>query len=99
MNIHDDENIQSFSNAFDAYLKNTGLYDKIKKSKVITQWKDIVGPHIARNTHQLKFNNNILIVYVKSPALKHELMYMKQQLIQNIHHHIKEEFIEDIIFY
>ena len=94
-----DEPVRKLSEVFQELLKNQGLDDKMRKAKVLSMWKEIVGPLIARNTHHLKFDNNKLIVYVRSDALKQELIYMKQQLIQNIHQAINEEFIEDIIFY
>lgn len=81
------------------FIKNSGLEDKIRKAKVIANWNTIVGPHIASNTYNLRFDNNKLIVHVKSDALKNELIFMKNQIIQNIHQFIKDEFIEDIIFY
>jgi len=99
MNLESEDNIKSISEALNDFLKSNGLDDKIRKAKVIALWKDIVGPHIARNTFNLHFNNNTLIVNVKSDALKNELIFMKTQIIKNIHQTIQEEFIEDIIFY
>lgn len=93
-----EDNYKKLSDVFKQFVSNSGLSDKIRKAKVISQWKDIVGPHIANNTYNLRFDNNKLIVHVKSDALKNELMFMKNQIIQNIHQTIKEEFIEDIIF-
>lgn len=93
------EEFKKLSDAFKELLKNKGLDDKIRKAKVLSMWKDIVGPHIANNTFNLRFDGNKLLVNVKSDALKNELMFMRHQIIQNIHQTLKEEFIEDIIFY
>lgn len=94
-----DDNIKKLSDVLKEMLKTEGLEDKIRKAKVISMWKDIVGPHIVKNTYNLRFDGNKLIVNVKSDALKHELIFMKKQIIQNLHQAIKEEFIEDIVFY
>lgn len=94
-----DDNIKKLSDVFREMLKKEGLEDKLIKAKVISMWKDIVGPNIARSTYNLRFDHNKLIVHVKSDALRHELMFMKHQIIQNIHQAIKHEFIEDILFY
>lgn len=99
MNLESEDNIKSISEALNAFLKDNGLDDKIRKAKVIALWKDIVGPHIAKNTYNLRFEANKLIVNVASDALKNELIFMKNQIIKNIHQTIKDEFIEDIIFY
>ncbi len=99
MSTHEDENIKKLSDVFNELLHNEGLHDKIRKAKVISLWADIVGPHITKNTFNLRFDDNKLIVHVKSDALRHELMFMKTQIIHHIHQRIKEEFIEDILFY
>lgn len=95
----DNDNIKKLSDVFKDIIKSNQLDDKIRKAKVIAMWSEIVGPHISKNTYNLRFEDNKLIVYVKSDALKNELIFMKNQIIQNIHHHIKHHFIEDIIFY
>ncbi|GAB4202393.1 MAG: hypothetical protein Fur0023_08260 [Bacteroidia bacterium] len=97
--MSDNEGFKKLSDAFKELLHNKGLEDKIRKAKVLSMWKDVVGPHIANNTFNLRFEGNKLLVNVKSDALKNELMFMRHQIIQNIHQVLKEEFIEDIIFY
>ncbi len=93
------DNIKKISDLFKELMKSHGLEDKLRKAKVISGWPEIVGPHIAKNTYNLRFDGNKLIVNVKSDVLKNELIFMKNQIVQNIHQKIKEEFIEDIIFY
>jgi predicted nucleic acid-binding Zn ribbon protein len=93
-----DDNIRKISDVFNDLLKSQGLDDKIRKAKVIAHWNDIVGPSVARHTYNLHFDNKKLIVHVKSESLKNDLNFMKNQIIQNIHQTIKEQFIEDIIF-
>lgn len=95
----EEDNIHKLSDLFKQLIKEKSLDDKIRKAKVISVWNDVVGPHIANHTYNLRFDKNKLIVNVKSDALKNELIFMKNQIINNIHHVIKEEFIEDIIFY
>lgn len=97
--MNEEENVKKLSDVFKDLLKKEGLEDKILKAKVISMWKDIVGPHIAKNTSRLKFQENKLIVHVHSDALRNELMFMKHQIIQNLHQAVQKEFIEDILFY
>ncbi len=97
--MNGNEEFKKLSEAIKELLQNKGLEDKIRKAKVLSMWKDIVGPHIANNTFNMRFEGNKLLVNVKSDALKNELMFMRHQIIQNIHQTLKEEFIEDIIFY
>ena len=91
-------NLIKVGDAITQFLKQEKLDVKISRFTVKNSWKDIVGEHVANNTLDISFNDTVMFLTLKSAALKQELSFNKQQIIQNINHFCGSKLINDIVF-
>lgn len=91
-------NLIKVGDAINEFLKQEKLDVKLSRFAVKNSWKEIAGEHIANNTLDISFNEKIMFLTLKSAALKQELAFNKQQLIDNINRFCASRLIEDIVF-
>ena len=70
---------------------------KLKESRIENQWEDLLGKNAASLTRKLVIRNKVLYVYLNSPALRNELLMMREKLIQRINEEAGEELIHKIV--
>lgn len=91
-------NLIKVGDAINEFLKQEKLDVKLSRFAVKNSWKEIVGQHVANNTLEISFNEKIMFLTLKSAALKQELSYNKQQMIDNINRFCAYRLIEEIVF-
>ncbi len=91
-------NLIKVGDAINEFLKQEKLDVKISRFTVKNSWTEIVGEHIANNTLDISFNDTILFLTLKSAALKQELSFNKQKIIDNINRFCGSKLINDIVF-
>ena len=66
-------------------LKTCGLDEDVWARKLMENWGEIVGEHIARNARPGRIDRSTLIIFVTNSAWLSELSrYGKRQILQNI---------------
>jgi predicted nucleic acid-binding Zn ribbon protein len=75
-----------------------GIDQKVKKSKVLVDWAEFVGPRIAQVSEPERLVGDTLYVRVKSDAWRSELALMKRSIIKKMLQRYGEELITDIRF-
>lgn len=91
-------NDHTMREAIEAWINQLKNKDQFYQGKVLSLWDSIVGPLIARETEHLFIRNKVLVVKLKSPALKHELEFAKKKLIKSINKEADRDIINDISF-
>lgn len=91
-------NDQNLKDAIEAWIAQYRFKDKFYEGKVISLWDSIVGDMISKETEQIYIRNKVLIVKLKSQALKFELEFAKKKLIKSINKKADREVITDISF-
>jgi hypothetical protein len=91
-------NFIKVGDAINQFLKEEKLDLKISRFTVKNSWNEIVGDHIANNTTEIGFNDTTLFLTLKSAALKNELSFSKQQIIDNVNRFCGYKLIKDIVF-
>ena len=61
-------------------------------------WEKLMGKTIAGHTLKIQLRNKKLFLHFDSPALKEELSYSKQKVIQMINEEFGEEVVREIIY-
>lgn len=90
-------NTQKLSDVLKTYIQENKLNKKLTEVELITSWEKVVGKTIANYTESLKINNGVLFLKTSSPALRSELLMMKEQLRLRLNEEAGEEIIRDII--
>ena len=79
-------------------LRELGIYGKIKQFEMLDRWPDIVGEQIAKVTTAEYVSDGKLFVRVALSTWRHELVYLKKELIEKINAAMREETVRDIVF-
>lgn len=91
-------NTQKLSDVLKDYIEENKLHAKLTEVDLIASWEKVVGRTIARYTESLRISNGTLFVKTSSPALRSELVMMKQQLKARLNEQAGEAIIKDIVF-
>lgn len=87
----------SIGEAINLLLERSRWKPKVTELRMRQEWEEIVGKTISRYTRNLMLNDTTLTIYSDVAALKQELYYGKQQLIERINGHFKERIVTDIV--
>jgi predicted nucleic acid-binding Zn ribbon protein len=89
---------RSFGSALGEVLCRLGLGQKLKEYEILERWKEIVGERIALQSDPEHIEKGTLLVRVKSPAWRNELLFLKREILQKINARAGQELVKDIIF-
>jgi len=78
-------------------LKKYRLDEHLEETRLIQNWPAVCGPMIASHTSGLSVRDRILFVKVDSAALRQELQYRKETLLQMLNKSAGRELIKDIV--
>lgn len=90
-------NLIKLGDAISQLFRQEKLDVKISQFTVKNSWKEIVGEVVARNTSEIFFNDKIIFVSLSSAALKHELSFRKEEMINNINRFCGYKLVEQIV--
>lgn len=89
---------ESIDDLLEQTLKNLGISKKVKKTQVINTWPRVIGEEIKEHTEAKYFDRGTLFVNVDNSSWAHQLLFMKQNLINKINEKLKEELLHEIRF-
>lgn len=90
-------NLIKLGDAINQIFKQEKLDIKISQFSVKNGWKDIVGELIANSTTDIFFNEKIVFITLNSAALKHELTFRREELVNNINKFCGYKLVEQIV--
>lgn len=79
-------------------IRDLGIGTKIKEYEIIDLWAKIVGDQIAKVTTAEGIHGTKLIVRVKHPTWRNELLFLKRGIIEKINKEMDQEIVHDIYF-
>ncbi len=80
-------------------MREQGLESPLNEYKLIQAWRDVLGNAIATYTTNSYIKNQILHVYLTSPALRQELMMGRERLVKSLNQYVGAQVIVNIIFH
>ena len=84
-------------NLINVFLKKNRLENGLLDLEVKKVWFEIMDNGIANYTRDVNLKNKTLYVKLNSPALREELSYGKEKLINIINQKFKNEIINKIV--
>jgi len=84
-------------NLINVFLKKNRLENGLLDLEVKKVWFEIMDNGIANYTRDVNLKNRTLYVKLNSPALREELSYGKEKLINIINQKFKKEIINKIV--
>jgi predicted nucleic acid-binding Zn ribbon protein len=82
----------------DALVAKLGIKKQLLRAQAVTEWPDIVGDRIARETKADHIRNTILFVSCSSPMWAQELGLLKPTIIKKIRERVGPGIVTDIRF-
>jgi hypothetical protein len=62
-------------------IKGSVVENKLLEAQLIEQWPTLVGELIAKHTQKIFINRQTLYLYIPMPALRNELNYSRDKII------------------
>ncbi|MBD3421272.1 MAG: DUF721 domain-containing protein [Chitinivibrionales bacterium] len=91
--------LQPLKMALEGFLKSRGYLNVCRELEVARMWPEIAGERLSRVTECTGVDDGRLFIRVPSSTWRHEISYLKQQLLQKIRTHTKCTSIKNIVFY
>lgn len=90
-------NLIKLGDAINLIFKQEKLDVKISQFTVKNSWKDIVGDMIANSTTEIFFNEKVIFITLNSAALKHELTFRREELVNSINKFCAYKLVDTIV--
>jgi predicted nucleic acid-binding Zn ribbon protein len=90
--------MRSIGAALPKTLTSLGISRRTREAQAIWLWPQVVGEHLARETHALKLGGGTLLVTASSPALAHQLHLERSMLIDRLNERIGARAVREILF-
>lgn len=89
---------QKISDILKLALKESVYEQKLRETRLISNWSKLLGPGIASSTSRLYILNKTLFVHIESPVIRHELFMMRTKIKVALNKSVNGTVIENIIF-
>ncbi len=94
MSDHNQKTIkQALEDAFDSMR----IKQKVAETRLISSWETVMGKTIAKHTRKIFLSKGTLFIYLDNPALKNELTYARERIIELVNESAGEELIKDVV--
>lgn len=80
-------------------MAQAGLTDTYEAYRISALWPEVVGPGINRYTMRRYVEGHTMHVYITSAALKNELSFCRQQLVDALNRAAGRQTIDTIIIH
>ncbi len=88
---------QPLKKVIDQLLRAYGYQDQLDELDIIKIYEDLVGNMFAKHTKKIFFKNKTLHIKLDSAALKQELSYVKEGLVQKLNAEMGRKIVENIV--
>jgi predicted nucleic acid-binding Zn ribbon protein len=87
----------SIGQALSLFLEKSKWKPKMNEVRLRTEWEQIAGKIVAKYTRNISLQDKKLTIFTDVAALKQEILYGKEALIQTINKHFEETVVTEII--
>ncbi len=79
------------------FLSKSRLKSGIQALRIEDAWADIMGKTVAKYTDKIEIINHTLFITSSVAALKNELLYSRDMIIQRVNETLGERTIRDVV--
>lgn len=79
------------------FFKRPYVAAKVAEGKLPDTWRDIVGEEAARHTVELRLENRVLYVRLRSSVLRSELLYQREALRDEINRRSGVRLVSSVV--
>ena len=92
-----DERLKTIGQVIQSFSKQRKFKKPIQEARVVNYWPELMGKTVNKYTEKIYVNYNTLFVKVGPDALRNELLYSTDTIIEKINEYIGEEIIKKIV--
>lgn len=85
------------ANAIQGWVEQGNFGGKLREADLFAHWSDLVGKVVAEKATPLRLERGRLIVKVTDSAWRHQLLYMRAELIASINSRIGTTMVKEIV--
>ena len=78
------------------FIHGSELEQPLLERKVLTLWPKLLGPTIAQMTGEIQVKNGVLLVHIRSAALKAQLFEVRYELVRKLNAAVGANVLKDI---
>jgi len=78
-------------------LEEMDLEQKLAERELVRSWEDLVGKQVARATRSIYIRDGKLYVALRSSVIRNELMYLRNELKEELNRRAGKELIHEIV--
>ncbi len=90
-------NEQSIGKVIRKLLKNQKLAGRLLELDAIQSCENILGKELMKYINEITFKKGKLIIKIKSAAVRNELSYQKEKILDKINYTSKNEIVREVI--
>lgn len=90
-------NLRSLSDILGEFSEQKKIKIPLQEARIVNLWKPLMGELINRYTEKIFVKNQVLFIQVQPSALKNELLYLQDQIIEKINKEVGEEAIKKMV--
>ncbi len=91
-------NDKSLKEAIEQMLQVYKLKRRYDETGIILLWPNLVGRPVANRTKEIYIHEKKLFLRIESSVIKHELLLIRNQIIDKINAEAKSQLVDDIVF-
>lgn len=91
------DNFKSLGDALSDFSGNKKIKESVDEVRVVSFWKELMGVTVDKYTEKIFYKNKTLFVKVGPDALKNELLYSKETIIEKINLKFGNDFIKKVV--
>lgn len=91
------DDFKTLGDALSEFSGNRKIKNSVDEVRVVAFWKELMGALVDRYTEKIFYKNKTLFVKVGPDALKNELLYSKETIIEKINLKFGSDFIKKIV--
>lgn len=88
---------QLMGELLEEFFRRPYIAAKVAEGKLPDTWRTVVGDRVANETTELKLENHILHVRIRSSVLRQELFYQRDALRDALNEHAGVRLINAVI--
>ncbi|MGB0886141.1 MAG: DUF721 domain-containing protein [Chitinophagales bacterium] len=91
------DNFKTLGDALSEFSGQKKLKNSVAEVRLVTFWKELMGDLVDKYTESLYLKNNVLFVKVGPDALKNELLYSKETIIEKINLKFGSNLVQKLV--
>jgi len=91
------ENAKSLSDLLGQFSQQKKLKKPLLEARIVALWKPLMGDVINKYTEKVSVKDKVLFIKVQQSALKNELLYLQDDIIEKINKEVGENAIVKMV--